>query len=143
LQWIIGKITVTNQKGGRDMNEQIKAHGEDLKRVFDISLVDPDTLARKLHRIELEAQRLALDYCNGANNVTTENWEELTEKILAKVDNVTGFKRKGVPVFVNGDARGYALKINNAWVKGYQNKGGRIYTDWGGYGILAPEFDGN
>jgi hypothetical protein len=125
------------------MNEQIKAHGEDLKRAFDISLVDPDTLARKLHRIELEARRLALDYCNGANNVTTENWEELTEKILAKVDNVTGFKRKGVPVFVNGDARGYALKINNAWVKGYQNKGGRIYTDWGGYGILAPEFDGN
>lgn len=125
------------------MNEQIKAHGEDLKRVFDISLVDPDTLARKLHRIELEARRLALDYCNGANNVTTENWGELTEKILAKVDNVTGFKRKGVPVFVNGDARGYALKINNAWVKGYQNKGGRIYTDWGGYGILAPEFDGN
>jgi len=125
------------------MNEQIKAHGEDLKRAFDISLVDPDTLARKLYRIELEARRLALDYCNGANNVTTENWEELTEKILAKVDNVTGFKRKGVPVFVNGDARGYALKINNAWVKGYQNKGGRIYTDWGGYGILAPEFDGN
>ena len=125
------------------MNEQIKAHGEDLKRAFDISLVDPDTLARKLHRIELEARRLALDYCNGANNVTTENWEELTEKILAKVDNVTGFKRKGVPVFVNGDARGYALKINNAWVEGYQSKGGRIYTDWGGYGILAPEFDGN
>lgn len=125
------------------MNEQIKAHGEDLKRAFDISLVDPDTLARKLHRIELEARRLALDYCNGANNVTTENWEELTEKILAKVDNVTGFKRKGVPVFVNGDARGYALKINNTWVKGYQSKGGRIYTDWGGYGILAPEFDGN
>ena len=125
------------------MNEQIKEHGADLKRVFDISLVDPDTLARKLHRIELEAHRLAENYCNGTNNVTTENWEELTEKILAKVDNVTGFKRKGVPVFVNGDARGYALKINNTWVKGYQSKGGRIYTDWGGYGILAPEFDGN
>lgn len=124
------------------MNEQIKEHGENLKRAFDIPIVDPDTLARKLHRIELEAHRLAENYCNGTNNVTTENWEELTEKILDKVDNVTGFKRKGVPVFVNGDARGYALKIHDAWVKGYQSKGGRIYTDWGGYGILAPEFDG-
>ena len=125
------------------MNKQIREHGADLKRAFDIPIVDPDILARKLHRIELEAHRLAENYCNGTNNVTTENWEELTEKILDKVDNVTGFKRKGVPVFVNGDARGYALKINNTWVKGYQSKGGRIYTDWGGYGILAPEFDGN
>ena len=43
-----------------------------------------------------------------------------------------------VPVFVNRDPRGYALKIKSEWVR---EKGAAIHQDWGGYGIIAPEID--
>lgn len=45
-----------------------------------------------------------------------------------------------VPVFINRDPRGYALKIDDVWT---HNKQARIYRDFGGYGILAPEITGN
>jgi len=41
-------------------------------------------------------------------------------------------------VFINGDPRGYALKINDKYVRENQL---RIYSDMGGYGIIAPEFN--
>lgn len=124
------------------MKEQIRQHGENLTKVFNLDM-DADTLARKIHRLEVKAHQLATDYCNGNNGVTTETWEGLSDAILDKLDKLTNYRAQGIPVFVNGDARGYALKIDEPWVKGYTSKGGRIYTDWGGYGILAPEFDGN
>lgn len=42
-----------------------------------------------------------------------------------------------VPVFVNSDPRGYALKIENDWMRAH---GGNLHRDMGGYGILAPDF---
>jgi hypothetical protein len=120
------------------MNEQIRRHGENLQRIFNVDM-DADKLARKIHSLELKAHKLATDYCNGENGVDSENWEDLSDAILAKVDKVLNFKRQGIPVFVNGDARGYALKINDDYVR---DNGIEIHKDWGGYGILAPEFDG-
>ena len=128
------------------MKEQIRQHGENLTRVFNLDM-DADTLARKIHRLEVKAHQLAADYCNGTKAFSTESWEwwweTETDVILDKLDKLTNYRAQGIPVFCNGDARGYALKIDEPWVKGYTSKGGRIYTDWGGYGILAPEFDGN
>ena len=40
------------------------------------------------------------------------------------------------PLFVNGDARGYALKIMDSYV---MERRLDIYKDWGGYGIIAPD----
>jgi len=37
-------------------------------------------------------------------------------------------------VFINGDPRGYALKIKDEFVR---ENNLTIYQDWGGYGILA------
>jgi SMC interacting uncharacterized protein involved in chromosome segregation len=120
------------------MNEQIRKHGENLNKVFGLN-EDPIKLAKKLHTIELKAHKLATDYCNGENGVDSENWETLSDAILEKVDKVLNFTAQEIPVFVNGDARGYALKINDDYVR---NNGLEIHKDWGGYGILAPEFDG-
>lgn len=41
-------------------------------------------------------------------------------------------------VFVNGDPRGYTLKIDDKY-KDKMHKAG-VYRDWGGYGIIAPDF---
>jgi hypothetical protein len=121
------------------MNEQIRKHGEDLKAIFGIE-IDGDKLSRKVHSLEVKAHKLAEDYCNGVNGVDTESWEPLTEKILNSLDKLLNFKKQGIPVFVNGDARGYALKIDDEYVRKHNLE---IHRDFGGYGILAPEFDGN
>jgi hypothetical protein len=52
-----------------------------------------------------------------------ENIEKAVKKLLPGVE---GF-------FINGDPRGYSLKIKE---KIYPE----LHQDWGGYGILAPEF---
>jgi len=124
------------------MYQQIENHGANLNAIFETGL-DNVKLAKKFHSLEVKAHKLAEDYCNGVNGVTTDNFDEKCEPILKAVDKISNYTRKGVPVFVNGDARGYALKIEDSWTAGYNSKAEkRIYTDWGGYGILAPAFDG-
>lgn len=120
------------------MAEQIRNHGEDLNRIFGLT-DDPTKTAKMVHRFEVKAHRLATDYCNGENGVTTDNWEEKSDAILDALNKKLNFRRKGIPVFVNGDARGYALKIHDEYIRQHDLK---IHRDWGGYGILAPEFDG-
>lgn len=41
-----------------------------------------------------------------------------------------------VPVLLNGDPRGYALKIDDTWMREAKTP---LHQDWGGYGIIAPE----
>jgi hypothetical protein len=120
------------------MYQQITQHGKNLIGVFGLSDTDPVKLCKQLYRLEAKAHQLATDYCNGENGVDSENWEVLTDKILGKVDKILGFRVLNIPVFVNGDARGYALKIKDDYIR---ENDLTIYTDWGGYGILAPDFE--
>ncbi len=117
------------------MRGQITTHGFNLNRIFNLNRMDPVTLAKQVHRIEVKAHRLAEEDCNTGN--TPENWDE---KILKSLDRILNFKAQGIPVFVNGDPRGYALKIDDAYVREHNLE---IHRDWGGYGILAPDFDGS
>ena len=120
------------------MYQEIQKHGETLLNIFTTAKEqDPIKLCKKLHRLEREAHKLAMDYCNGENGVNSENWEEKSEEILIRAKmflNVTD----GYPIFLNGDARGYALKIKDSYVRDMQLA---IHTDFGGYGILAPDFN--
>lgn len=124
------------------MNEQILNHGMNLKRVFfaadPYGEPAPVSLYKSLHRIEVRAHRLAEDYCNGVIDI--DQWDRAEKSILASIDKLLHYKSQDIPVFVNGDPRGYALKINDQYVREHKLD---IYRDWGGYGILAPEFDGN
>jgi hypothetical protein len=43
-----------------------------------------------------------------------------------------------VPVFLNRDPRGYALKIDDEWMRSQAHP---LHRDWGGYGIIAPEIE--
>jgi hypothetical protein len=120
------------------MYAEIEKHGRNLQAIFNLE-GDPVKLCKKLHSLEAKARVLAVHYCNGTGGVTSDNWGTLTDLILDKVDKVIGFRAAGVPVFVNGDARGYALKIKDSYMRDNSIK---LYSDWGGYGILAPDFDG-
>ena len=126
------------------MYAKIEKHGQNLNEIFKTKY-DNVTLCKKLLRLETKAHRLATDYCNGDNGVTAENWDSLTNPILEKVNKILGNDDKHilashVPIFINGDCRGYALKINDDYVRMCEKVNKSVYKDWGGYGILAPDF---
>lgn len=93
------------------------------------------TLWRKLRRIENQAHNAATAQCNGeAFNGEPfrdeDEWERFKAGITHSVELVMGWVPAGF--FINGDPRGYALKIESAEMPAGMHK------DWGGYGILAP-----
>lgn len=115
------------------MYDRIRKHGADLDRIFGLD-EDPVALCKRLRRLESKVHRLAEDYCNGL--IESPAYEMQAGQILTKVDKLLRYKSAGVPVILNGDPRGYALKIDDAYVREHNLD---IYRDWGGYGILAPD----
>lgn len=124
--------------------ERILQHGLELKRAFfadPYEGIGPVTLCKALHRLEVKATRVSEGYCNGT--ASDADMEKMEKSVMASLVGLFG-KEKVVEtgMFINTDPRGYALKVSEEWTKGYVEKGGRLHRDWGGYGILAPEFDG-
>ena len=128
--------------------EQIKAHGENLLHLFpNATERDPIALCKKLRRLEAKASRITTDSCNGDFD-DGENGEKLDaalDPILAKVNAILGNTGKNpVPVFINRDPRGYALKIKSEYMAGAGwIAQWALMRDWGGYGIIAPEITGD
>ena len=130
--------TVTKKQ---KMYQNILAHGNNLNAIFNTGL-EPIELCKKLHRLELKAHKIATDYCNGDNGITSENIDSHTEPILKSAkkilfSNYPDMNKTDI-IFFNGDARGYTLKISDKFIRGNNYS---IHTDWGGYGILAPDFN--
>jgi hypothetical protein len=122
----------------------IVQHGERLLAIFpNATERDPVALCKKLRRLEVQGHILAVRLCSGPEYPGGyEEAERLAEAIISKADTLLGNQHADrVPVFLNRDARGYALKIAEAWVHAHPQT--RIAEDWGGYGIIAPEFNRN
>ena len=165
------KTTTTTARPPRAVRqyEAIRAHGENLLAIFpNATERDPVSLCKRLRRLEAKASRITTDYCNGDFDAG-ENGEKLDaalDAILAKVNAILGNNEQypvlNVPVFINRDPRGYALKIADAWMnqrreqwdRQIAKKGKkaiaagywallRFHRDFGGYGILAPEITGD
>ena len=115
-----------------DVLQRVVKHGTDLNRLFCSSKHDPVTLCRKVRRLEAEAHQAATDYCNG--EITSEAMDRIEQSVLDRLNMFLKFRERNIPVFINLDARGYALKIRSEYC---QDKS--IYKDWGGYGIIAPD----
>lgn len=112
---------------------RITKHGQDLKRLFNLDhTTDPVKLCKKLLRLETKAHRLATNFCNG--DIDQIEFDTQGDKILTKVETILNNKKV---LLLNGDARGYALKINDDFIR-VNNLS--IFRDWGGFGIVAPDF---
>jgi len=137
------------------MYAQIQQHGEKLNAIFNTNF-DAITLCKKLNRLERKANFAATCLCNTntlnlleLNRFTGWDVKQATEqeqaiffdKITASIYKILGDQSKNI-VFINLDPRGYALKIKSEYVKTLRQENKNIYTDFGGYGILAPEFNG-
>lgn len=120
------------------MNEQILHHGFRLIEIFDLSPFPetyPVKLCKSLRRIENKVHRAAEDYCNGT--IDGDEMDKVSGRALDSLDRLLGFRNRRIPVIINQDPRGYALKISDKYVREYNID---IYRDLGGYGILAPDF---
>jgi hypothetical protein len=117
--------------------QAIQLHGENLNRIFNTGL-KPIELCKKLRRIQGALEGPILNYCNGDYGITSEQLDNRIDKALDRLDKILNFRTRNIPVFVNRDPRGYALKIDDEYIRIHKIA---IYRDWGGYGILAPTFD--
>ena len=98
----------------------------------------PESILRRLRRLENRANAAATAQCNGSSYGgqpyrDEAAWERFIASVTAGVGRILGAVPRGF--FVNGDPRGYALKIKGKLPEG-------MHTDWGGYGILAPAPEG-
>jgi hypothetical protein len=114
--------------------KQVVRHLENLHAIFG---ADPDW--DTLQRLEARAHRLAERQCN--ESLTEEYINRTEQGILEDLDKELGFRAKGIIVFCNDDPRGYGLKVEDDAMKRLYDSGKTLHTDWGGYGIIAPEFE--
>lgn len=109
---------------------------------------DGKKISVALWKAEQAGQRRSMALCND-ENYTRDGYERSeADKEAVVVAVCHAFKRshKYPPpgFFVNGDPRGYALKIDNATLEGRALIAAvGLHTDWGGYGILSPEITGD
>ena len=122
------------------MYDRINAHGQQLKNIFKLDPnIDPVKLCKQLFRLENKAHRLAEDGCNGVIYDT----EPQAEEILKKVCKILNISYEADRVFFNDDPRGYSLKFTTRYSRYLRSCNINIYQDWGGYGIIAPDFRNN
>ena len=139
--------TITRKKA---QYNQIRKHGEDLNHIFNTGL-EPIALCKKLHRLEVKAHHATTCLCNtntlnlmelnrftgyDVQQATEEEQDRFFDGIRKSIIKILGEKSKDM-VFINFDARGYALKIKENYSKDLN-----IHKDLGGFGIIAPEFNG-
>ena len=139
----------------------IREHGLGLIRFFglDPNLVDPINLCKKLRRLENKAHRITTQLCNGfpehllhLDNEVLEDYSKHLEVKLCRIEGKVrdylwanqpklkkNFKKINA-IFINGDPRGYALKLDTETIKYFEELGEDFpHKDWGGYGIIAPD----
>ena len=117
------------------IKERVVRHGEDLKVLFNLPKeVNSLQLCRKLRRIESMAHKLMENQCNGDTIATDEQQQKEEQEFLNSVNELLDFRKQKIPVFLNGDPRGYILKIEDDFCKDK-----KIHRDMGGYGIIAPD----
>ena len=133
------------------MYENIQKHGENLNVIFNTG-IEPVKLCKSLFRLEKKAHHATTCLCNTntldimeLNRYTGYDVEQATEAEQDKYFN--NIKKNIIKILgkscenhliINFDPRGYALKLKPEFCKDKN-----IYRDFGGYGIIAPDFTPN
>lgn len=108
---------------------------------------DGKKISVALWKIERDAHNAATaqcngEACNGQPYRGEAQWDGFRSTIGVRVAEVLGKLPPGF--FVNGDPRGYSLKIDPDNQQGAELIAAvNMPKDWGGYGILSPEITGD
>lgn len=117
-----------------NIEKRVVNHGQHLIDLFKLGNTDPVNLCRKLRRLEAKADRINTAYCNG--DMTTEQHAIESGKITEAVKKIFNSDRFNAAFYYNSDPRGYSLKLRSEWT---HENAPSLQTDWGGYGLLAPD----
>ena len=128
---------MTTQTKKRLSDQELIAKWKDehiakINDLFNTCINDDDFY--DLQRLEDEAHSIAEYYCE--HNYTEKELENDEAYILNKLCNILGIQSHQA-IFWNRDPRGYALKIDDEFMR---DNARDFYRDWGGYGIIAPTF---
>jgi len=133
------------------MYEDIQKHGENLNVIFKTG-IEPIKLCKSLFRLEKKAHHATTCLCNtntlhlmelnkytgyDVKQTTEEEQDKFFENIKKQLIKILG-KEAEKHFFINYDPRGYALKLKSEFCKDKN-----IYKDFGGFGIIAPDFTPN
>lgn len=122
---------IKGEKNEYGIRKQSKITWRETKKTFRLNKsVDPVALSKKVFRLENKAHRLAEEYCNVY--IDEKDLNKKIESIEKSLDKILGYKKKKIPVFINLDPRGYALKVDTSYPT-------YLPRDWGGYGLIAPD----
>jgi hypothetical protein len=113
------------------MAERITRHGQQLQAIFGVD--NPDKVCRKLRQIEVKVSRATVAYCNG--EIDEADCDAACDQAYEAVCALLGDRAREC-VMINRDPRGYALKIDDNYMRAHRLE---LYRDFGGYGILAPD----
>lgn len=130
---------------------------ERLGKYLGMEKPDGKKISVALLKIERDAHNAATAQCNGeayngqpfrsygepsAQAPGFTEWEYFVDSIKGRISKV--LSQVPPAFFLNADARGYALKIDSSNRNGQELiEAVKLHTDWGGYGILSPEINGN
>lgn len=115
-------------------HKQTKRHYDALAKRYGICNIESFHISAR--RYERKLNRLALMICNDARNYewAQEQFAIVSKRASETLSEYCRFNRKlQKELYFNRDPRGYALKIEA------NDLGYGIWTDWGGYGIVAPD----
>ena len=112
----------------------LEKHTTLLKALFPDAV---EGFIEELYELENSVCKVNEDYCNGF--IDYEDYLLEHNQFEQQLENILNPSNPSV-LYVNGDPRGYGLKIQSEERNRlYEEQGINIYSDWGGYGILAPE----
>ena len=132
-----GVIKMKNKKQIRQ--EKLQAHYKSLEKLAKkCGVKNPDgkKISVKLLKLENRTHKATEQSCNG--EIPEIEFDIIEKNVMFEIDNIFNNNLKGF--FVNGDPRGYALKIDDEVFKNEYSDCG-LERDWGGYGLLSPSID--
>lgn len=93
---------------------------------------DKSKTYNRLRKLEKKMSSLNESMCNGT--IDDKEAEKLDKKITKEIMSLV---EKPEYIYINGDPRGYAIKIKIDIMETIGKESG-IERDWGGYGIVCP-----
>jgi len=118
--------------------EQQTRHFSAMAKRYGIK--DVERFKTSARRYECKLNRLAVIICNDSSlyEWAQEEFDRVRDRAKATLSAYCRFRKKflGELVF-NKDPRGYSMKVEA------KDLGRGIWTDWGGYGIVAPSIKDN
>jgi hypothetical protein len=116
---------------------KLRKHYSQLRPIYKaLGMPDDVQMMQRLCKLERTLHRHAEEACSVPLSARQELYRErFAENAVKEVESMMPLLAG--KVFINGDPRGWAIKIDDKHKQLINDS--RIARDWGGYGLLSPD----